>query len=104
MFIVGSQRRKFTPGFKDWALKLVVNTGRPGATVARELGIVEQTLGKWVAAYRANQTDGDGGLNETERAELARRLSVSRSGFYAWQHRGPSKLAVRRERIEQKLT
>lgn len=69
---MGSQRRKFTPEFKDEAVKLVVNTGRPAATVARELGIVEQTLGKWVAAHRASQTDGDGALNESERAELAR--------------------------------
>jgi transposase len=72
MFIMGIQRGKFTPEFKDEAVKLVVNTGRPAATVARELDIVEQTLGKWVATYRAGQADGDGALNESERAELVR--------------------------------
>jgi transposase len=72
MFIMGSQRREFTPAYKDEAVKLVVNTGRAVATVARELGVKEQTLGRWVNAYRARHEAGDGALSETERAELAR--------------------------------
>ena len=42
--------------------------------VARELGIVEQTLGQWVKAFRDREDiDGvGGGLSETERAELIR--------------------------------
>ena len=43
---MGSTRRGFTPEFKDEAVKLVINTGRPVATVAREFGINEQTLGR----------------------------------------------------------
>jgi len=35
---------------------------------------------------------------------MARLLEVSRSGFYAWLNRAPSKRAVRMERIEQKVT
>ena len=35
---------------------------------------------------------------------MVRLLEVSRSGFYAWLNREPSKRAVRRERIEQKVT
>ena len=35
---------------------------------------------------------------------MARLLEVSRSGFYAWAKREPSKRAVRNERIEQKVT
>jgi len=50
MFIMGNKRREFTPEYKDEAVKLVINTGRPVAVVARELGIVEQTLGNWVKA------------------------------------------------------
>ena len=50
----------------------MVNTGRPTAVVARELGIVEQTLGNWVKAYRARHEAGDGALTEEERAELVR--------------------------------
>lgn len=69
---MGSQRREFTPEFKDEAVRLVINTGRPVATVARELGVVEQTLGRWVSQYRERQGAGDGALSETERVELAR--------------------------------
>ena len=79
---MGSQRREFTPEYKDEAVKLVINTGRPVATVARELGIKEQTLGRWVNAYKARQEAGDGALSETERAELARlRADAVDDGF-----------------------
>lgn len=40
--------------------------------VARELGINEATLGRWVGAQRASQGTGSAALSETERAELAR--------------------------------
>lgn len=66
---MGSQRREFTPEYKDEGVKLVVNTGRAVATVARELGVKEQTLGRWV---NDRQQVGDGALSESERAELAR--------------------------------
>ena len=69
---MGSQRREFSPEYKDEAVKLVINTGRPVATVARELGVKEQTLGRWVNLFRERQAAGDGALSETERAELAR--------------------------------
>ena len=36
-------------------------------------------------------------------SRMARLLEVSRLGFYAWCKRVPSKQAVRRERIEQKV-
>ncbi|MBC7762769.1 MAG: IS3 family transposase [Candidatus Saccharibacteria bacterium] len=35
---------------------------------------------------------------------MARLLGVSRSGFYAWAKRAPSKRAIRAEQIEQKVT
>ena len=43
---MGRPRRKFTPEYKDEAVRLVINTGRAVATVARELGIEEATLGR----------------------------------------------------------
>jgi transposase len=67
-----SQRRAFTPEFKDEAVKLVVNTGRPVAMVARELGLIEQTPSHWVKAYRDRLEASDGGLSESERIELLR--------------------------------
>ena len=69
---MGRQRREFTPGYKNEAVKLVINTGRPVAVVARELGVKEQTLGRWVNLFKARQGAGEGALSETERAELAR--------------------------------
>lgn len=69
---MGKQRKAYSPEYKDEAVKLVVNTGRPVATVARELGIVEQTLSNWVRAYRDRDDAGEGSLSETERAELLR--------------------------------
>ena len=55
---MGRQRREFTPEYKDEAVKLVINTGRPVATVARELGVKEQTLGRWVNLYKSRQDAG----------------------------------------------
>jgi len=69
---MGRQRREFSPEYKDEAVKLVINTGRTVAVVARELGIQESTLGRWVNVFKERQDVGDGALSETERAELAR--------------------------------
>ena len=69
---MGRTRRGFTPEYKDEAVKLVINTGRTVATLARELGIQESTLGRWVHDFRAWAAAGEGGLSETERAELLR--------------------------------
>ena len=67
---MGSKRRKSTPEYKDEAVKLVSDIGRPVAIVARELGIVEQTLGNWVRAYRVSHEAGDEALTEEKLAEL----------------------------------
>jgi transposase len=69
---MGKSRRSFTPEYKDEAVRLVINTGRRPAEVARELGITEQSLGRWVNAFKARQSAGDGVLGENERAELLR--------------------------------
>ena len=65
-------RRKFDQDFKEGAVRLVRETGRPVAQVARELGINEGTLGNWVNADRRRRGEADGALSEDERAELAR--------------------------------
>lgn len=38
--------RKYTPEFKNEAEKMVIETSRPIAEVAREIGVHEGTLGK----------------------------------------------------------
>ena len=64
-------RRKFDQDFKEGAVRLVRETGRPVAQVAKDLGINEGTLGNWVNADRRRRGDGSE-LGEDERAELAR--------------------------------
>ena len=65
-------RRKFDADFKEGAVRLVRETGRPIAEVARDLGINPGTLGNWVNTDRRRRGEGDGALSEDERAELAR--------------------------------
>src|SRR6266513_2775656 len=65
-------RRKFDQDFKEGAVRLVRETGRPIAQVAKDLGINEGTLGNWVNADRRRRGEDDGALGEDERAELAR--------------------------------
>ena len=66
------QYRKFDPDFREGAVRLVFETGKPIAQVARELGINEGTLGNWCARERRRREDGNGALSESERAELER--------------------------------
>src|SRR5690349_15913754 len=69
---MGETRRKFDTDFREGAVRLVRETGKPIAQVARDLGINEGTLGNWVNADRRRRDGGGGVLSEDERAELAR--------------------------------
>ena len=64
-------RRQFSDEFREGAVRIVRETGRPIAQVARELGINAGTLGNWVAKARAGRGDRPE-LSEDERVELAR--------------------------------
>ena len=64
--------RKYDEDFKQGAVALVAETGKPIAQVARELGVNEGTLGNWCARARRAGSDGAGELSESERAELVR--------------------------------
>ena len=45
---MGSTRRRFTEEYKAQAVTFVINDHRPVAEVARNIGVHEMTLGKWV--------------------------------------------------------
>ena len=62
--------RKFTPEFREEAARMVVETSRPIADVARELGINETSLGNWVRDYRKKHADDEPPLQLSERARL----------------------------------
>jgi transposase len=66
------KRRKFDEDFKAGAVRMVQETGKPIAQVARDLGINEGTLGNWCALDRRRSGAGGGELAESERAELVR--------------------------------
>jgi transposase len=68
---MGETRRKFDQDFREGAVRLVRETGKPIAQVARDLGINEGTLGNWVNVDKRRRGDGTGALGEDERAELA---------------------------------
>ena len=69
---MGETRRKFDQEFKEGAVRVVRETGKPIAQVARELRINVGTLGNWVGMDRRRRESGDGVLSESERAELVR--------------------------------
>lgn len=66
-------RRQFDREFREGAVRIVRETGKPIAQVARDLGVNPGTLGNWVNQdKRARGEAAAGGLGEDERAELAR--------------------------------
>ena len=62
--------KTYTPEFREEASRLVVETSRPIADVARELSISETSLGNWVRAYREKHAEDEPPLKVSERARL----------------------------------
>lgn len=63
-------RKTFSPEYREEAVKMVLESSRPVAQVARELGLNEGTLGNWVNAYRKEHADDEPALSVSERARL----------------------------------
>ncbi len=63
-------KRVFSPEFREDAVRLVIESSRPIAAVARELQIGEGTLGNWVNVYRRDHAGEEPGLDVGERARL----------------------------------
>ena len=78
---MGSTRRRFTEEYKDQAVGFVIEGNRSVADVARNIGVHEMTLGKWVKKVRESQQDQvppNAELNEPERLELIRLRTESK--------------------------
>lgn len=65
------QRNKYDREFREGAVRIVEETKKPIAQVARDLGVNEGTLGNWVNRARAER-DGSSGLSKDDYAELQR--------------------------------
>ena len=64
-------RRKFDQEFREGAVRIVRETGKPIAQIARDLGVHPGTLANWVAKDRAEH-EGTQGLSTGDVAELKR--------------------------------
>lgn len=69
---MGSTRRAYTDEYKAHAVAFVINDGRPIVEVARNIGVHEITLGKWVKKAKASSESASAPLEDSERAELER--------------------------------
>lgn len=69
---MGSTRRSVTEEYKAQAVAFVIDDHRPVAEVARNIGVHEMTLGKWVKKAKDSGESVDKPLDTSERAELER--------------------------------
>jgi transposase len=76
---MGHTRRSFTRDFKSEAVKLVMESGRPTAQVARDLGLTPNLLRRWKQEVARDPVDSFPGKgrrkpHEEELARLKREL------------------------------
>ncbi len=72
---MGAKRKGYTPKYRQEAAHLVIDTGRTIVEVAREIGVGEALLGRWVAIERSRMDD--------PRERLTRTSGPSWSGYGA---------------------
>ena len=73
-------RKKYDREFREGAVRIVEETGKPIAQVARDLGVVEGTLGNWVKLARESR-DGSSGLSKDDIKKIIAYSSISHLGY-----------------------
>ncbi len=62
--------KTYSPEFREEAARMVIETSRAVADVARQLGVNDTTLGNWVRDFRKTHPDDKPPLEVSERARL----------------------------------
>ena len=89
MGVMASRKRIYDAEFREGAVRIVTETGKPIPEVAEDLGIHPGTLHSWVSRARRNGSPSSdrpvaelspssGRLRESERAELERLRAEAR--------------------------
>lgn len=76
---MSEKRNKYDREFREGAVRIVEETKKPVAQIARDLGVNEGTLGNWVAKAREAR-QGTEGLSAGDVEELKRLRAETRSG------------------------
>lgn len=77
--VKGKHRNPYPPEFRAETIRLVRESGRPRAQIARELGVTSETIRQWMKQADIDDGRRDDGLTTEEREEvraLRRRVKV----------------------------
>lgn len=73
-----SKAQKYSPEFREEAVRMVIETQRPIAHIAKELGLNSETLRLWVKRYREEKYSQGPEMSLDERARLRELERINR--------------------------